>query len=468
MILTIPDIENLPREELLLIIDRLFKQNITLTLKVEELTQKVESLTKKLEHYQHPKNSGNSSIPPSKDENRPKRNQSLREKTGRKPGGQEGHKGSTLTMVEVPDKIEKIIPDYCNCCGKDLREIEAIFNSKRQVVELPPIKPIYIEYQSYVRMCSCGHQQKGDYPPHITNHIQYGASVEAYVGYFSVYQYLPFKRMSELFSHVFNLPISQGSIGNLLQRLGNKSQVVYDAIQHYIAKSKSIGGDETGLKINGDKFWAWIWQNTMLTFIAISMNRGKLTVQKLFPKGFVNAILNSDRWKTHITTHARGHQLCFAHLLRDLNYLIDLESTQWAKNIKHLFKKALELKRRNPQYDRGDPLTIEIEIEMDELLKEQLNKRKAPKTVIFHNSMSDYRNYLFPFLYDKDIPPDNNGSERGVRNIKVKMKISGQFKTGYDTFAKLRSVIDTCIKCNIPVLHAMQQIAKFNTTTSTV
>ena len=82
--------------------------------------------------------------------------------------------------------------------------------------------------------------------------------------------------------------------------------------------------------------------------------------------------------------------------------------------------------------------------------------------------MSDYRNYLFPFLYDKDIPPDNNGSERGIRNIKVKMKISGQFKTGYDTFAKLRSVIDTCIKRNIQVLYAMQQIAKFNPATAPV
>jgi transposase len=455
MMLSIPNIENLSREELLSIIDQLSKQINTLTLKVGELTQA-------LELYQHPKNSGNSSIPPSKDENRPKRNQSLREKSGRKPGGQQGHKGTTLTMVEVPDKIEKLIPDYCNCCGKDLRGIEAILDSKRQVVELPPIKPIYIEYQSYVRTCNCGHQQKGDYPPHITNHIQYGPSVEALVGYFSVYQYLPFKRMTGLFSDVFNLPVCQGSIGNLLQRLGDKSQVVYDAIQNSIAKSRSVGGDETGLKVNGAKFWAWIWQNTTLTFIAISVSRGRQTVQKLFPEGFINAILNSDRWKTHITTYARGHQLCFAHLLRDLNYLIELESTQWAKNIRDLFKKAIELKRMNPQYDRDDPLAIEIETETDALLSEQLNQETTPKTVIFQDSMRDYRNYLFPFLYHKDIPPDNNGSERGIRNVKVKMKISGQFKTGHNTFAKLRSVIDTCIKRNLPALHAMQLIAKFN------
>jgi len=205
----------------------------------------IEELKIRLERYEHPKNSNNSSIPPSKDENRPKRNQSLRVKSGKKPGAQKGHKGTTLSFKEVPDRIEKIIPDYCNCCGKDLRGIEAKFDSKRQVVEFPPIIPIYTEYQSYIRTCSCGHQQKGDYPQHITNHIQYGPSIEALVGYLSVYQYLPFKRMTELFSNVFHLPISQGSIGNLLQRMGTKSQVVYDAIQSSIANSKSVGGDET-------------------------------------------------------------------------------------------------------------------------------------------------------------------------------------------------------------------------------
>ena len=458
MLVSQPNIENLPREELLVIIDQMSKQIIGLTRKVEELTQA-------LERYQHPKNSSNSSIPPSKDENRSRQNQSLREKSERKSGGQSGHIGTTLKMVEVPDKIEKLIPDYCNVCGNDLREIEARFDSKRQVVELPPINPIYIEYQSFVKTCSCGHHQIGNYPSQITNHIQYGASVEALVAYFSVYQYLPYKRMTELFSGIFNMPISQGSIDNILQRMGRKSLPIYNAIQKAIALSKSVGGDESGLKVLAEKFWAWIWQNISYTFIAISNNRGKQTVQKLFPNGFINAVLNSDRWRTHISTYARGHQLCFTHLLRDLNYLIELESTQWAEKTKTLFKKALELKRLNPQYDIFDPLAIEIETEMDKLLSEQLICKKTPKTVIFQNSMNDYRNYLFPFLYDKDIPPDNNGSERGIRNIKVKMKISGQFKSGQDSFAILRSIIDTCIKKDLPVLATLQQIATFNLAT---
>ena len=268
--------------------------------------------------------------------------------------------------------------------------------------------------------------------------------------------------MTELFSGIFNMPISQGSIDNILQRMANKSLPIYNAIQKAIALSKSVGGDESGLKVHADKFWAWIWQNISYTFIAISNNRGKQTVQKLFPNGFINAVLNSDRWRTHISTYARGHQLCFTHLLRELNYLIELESTQWAAKTKSLFKKALELKRLNPQYDRFDPLAMEIETEMDKLLSEPLICEKASKTVIFQKSMSDNRDYLFPFLYHKDIPPDNNGSERGIRNIKVKMKISGQFKSGQNSFAILRSIIDTCLKKNLPVLDTLQQIATFS------
>lgn len=76
-------------------------------------------LKERLSKYETPKNSNNSSIPPSKDENRPKR-KSLREKSGRRPGGQKGRKGNTLKMVETPDIIEKYIPDYCSCCGKDV------------------------------------------------------------------------------------------------------------------------------------------------------------------------------------------------------------------------------------------------------------------------------------------------------------------------------------------------------------
>jgi len=409
-----------------------------------------------------PKNSNNSSIPPSQDENRPKRNQSLRQKSGKKTGGQPGHKGSTLKISSSPDQIKKLIPSYCNNCGNDLDDKASRLSSRRQIIELPVIKPITIEYQNYEKRCSCGHLQKGSYPCEVTNHVQYGASVEAIVGYLSVYQYMPFKRMSEMFAQVYNLPLSQGTIGNLLQRMGDKSQSIYDAIQASITHSKVVGGDETGVKVNGDKHWAWIWQNAFVTFITVSTNRGKQTVQRLFSEGFASAILCSDRWETHLVTHAKGHQLCLAHLLRDVNYLIELEGIPWAKQMKALFQKAIKAKNHCPKYDPENPDVLAIEMKLDELIAQQLDKEKVPKSFVFQRSMNKNRKYIFPFLYNTDVPSDNNGSERGIRNLKVKMKVSGQFKSGQHAFAKLRSVIDTCIKRKIPVFNALNQIAQLS------
>ena len=452
------------------LIELLFKEIEALKQRVSQLekeNQRIPVLEKenaalkaRLAKYETPKNSSNSSIPPSKDENRPKR-KSLREKSGRKPGGQKGHKGTTLQMVDNPDKTEILVSDYCHCCGNDLRNIEAQFESRRQVADLPEIRPIFTEFQCFSRQCTCGHNQIADYPSHVTNHIQYGASVEAAVAYYSVYQYLPFRRMSDLFTHVYNLPISEGTIGNMLERLGKRGQPIYDIIRTAIAWSKiAVGGDETGAKVNGEKFWAWIWQTVKLTYIAVSESRGKVVIDQLFPGGFENAVLVSDRWRSHINTYARGHQLCMAHLLREVNYLIELEKTEWAESIKALFKQAIELKRKIPEYHKSNPVAQEVETSMDDLLNEVLLKDKTPKTMTFQKSLRDYRNYLFTFLYKKDVPSDNNGSERGIRNFKVKLKVSGQFKTGHNTFAKIRSIIDTCKKNEIPVLPALNLVAQ--------
>jgi len=435
--------------------DALIARNTSLEARVMELEQMVKDLQTQTNSLTTKKNSNNSSIPPSTDLTR--KNRSLRTSSGKKPGGQKGHTGTTLRMTETPDEIHKLIPDYCNDCGMELTDIAAQFESKRQVVEIPPIKPLYIEYQSHSKTCTCGHTQTGNYPCGVTNHIQYGASVEAMIGYQSVYQYTPFKRLSELFKHCFNLPISEGSIDNILKRLSAKALPIYQAIKEQIEMSTQVGGDETGAKINGKKGWIWTWQNVSATFIAVSLNRGMETIQKLFPKGFINAILNSDRWKPQLKTHAKGHQLCTSHLLRDLQYLIELEKTKWADSMKQLLLKGLELKRQCPEYVRNHPAVMEIENKMDVLLAEPLDKSK---TLTFQKSIIKHRKHVFTFLYYAEVPPDNNGSERAIRTIKVKQKVSGQFKTGQNYFCILRSVIDTCIKNKVDVFESLKLIAQ--------
>jgi transposase len=173
--------------------------------------------------------------------------------------------------------------------------------------------------------------------------------------------------------------------------------------------------------------------------------------------------LCSDRLAAQLSTLSKGTQICLAHLLRDLNYLIEKEETEWAKSFKQLLKDAIKLKQQQNQYKLTDKEAVDIEIRADNLLEKSFEelkwtKENQHKTMTFFNGMVKLRHALFTFLYHQLVPPDNNGSERAVRPIKVKMKISGQFKSLQQEFAILRSVIDTAIKNGQPVFEAIQAI----------
>lgn len=407
------------------------------------------------------KNSSNSSKPPSTDISRPKRNESLREPSGKKSGGQEGHKGTTLQMSETPDEIVDLKPGYCNECGCDLENVEGKFLSKRQVKDIPPVIPIVTEYRNYERCCpKCGHHQKSSFPAGVNSHIQYGENVEAAVAYLSVYQYMPFKRMQEFFKDYFNLEISQGSINNILKQMGEKAMPVYNRIKEDVMKSEQLGSDETSLKVNGKNFWAWVWQTYQSTFIAVSESRGSKTIDTLFPDGFKNSILSSDRWPAQLKTIAKGYQICLAHLQRDLKLLKELEADQWSYAMAELLKEALFLKDENPEYSRNDPRILQLEENLDAMLKEVIPKTNLPKTHALWKSLVKHRDSILTFLYYEFLAPDNNASERAIRNVKVKQKVSGQFKSNENIFCILRSVIDTCKKRGVDIFSSLNSIAQ--------
>lgn len=143
-----------------------------------------------------------------------------------------------------------------------------------------------------------------------------------------------------------------------------------------------------------------------------------------------------------------------------MKYLIELEKTSWADRMKQLLLKAIALKRQYAKYARDNPDAKEIENSMDLLLAESLDKSQTPKTLTFQKAMIKNRDSVFSFLYYAEVPPDNNGSERAIRTIKVKQKVSGQFKTGQDAFCILSSVIDTCIKKKADVFETLKLIAQ--------
>lgn len=424
---------------------------------VFELRKENAELKARIHELEHPKNSNNSSIPPSKDENRPKKNQSLREKSGKKSGGQKGHKGYTLDLISNPDKVVNYIPAICEECGKDLSVFESNLTEKRQVIELPQIHPICIEHQIHSKRCSCGHLNKSVFPVNIKAPIQYGTNVENLVAYLNIGQYLPYKRISSMLGNLFNLPLSQGSIKNMITRFAEKLLPTYEDIRKEIESATIVGSDETGAKLNGDKWWFWTWQNEKATYITASDNRAFRTVENNFHKGFEKATLVSDRYGAHLKTKANAHQICISHLCRDVDYLIELTKSLAIKRLKLLLNDALLLKQQllPEQYHQPNLVRNFIRKETFKLINAD-HQNEHMKVKAFFKQLSKYRNHIYEFLYNEHVPPDNNGSERAIRNVKVKQKVSTMFKTkqGINNYAIIRSVFDTCIKRQIDIFDA--------------
>lgn len=438
------------------------KRIAELEAKVVKLEAIIVQLLDKIEGFMHPKTSCNSSVPPSKDENRPLKNQSLRVSSGKKIGGQSGHQGNTLKMVENPDIIIKHQPDFCANCGSKLDEISPEFIGRRQVIDIPPIKPEYTEHQIFKKICTCGHCNASIFPKEANSSISYGSNIEATIAYLHTRQYLPYARMSEFFNDFCNLPISQGTICNLLEKFAVKVQPAYELIAQKIENQKVVGADETGIKINGEKGWFWAWQNRFMTFIAFSKSRGFTTIETNFSRGFIDAVLVHDCWASHFKTPSKTHQICIAHLLRELIFFEEKHKSQWATNFKNLLIKSLEVKRNLTPKMYLSPIKERTEIlkKLEVLLQKSVPKEKKD-LYAFHKRMTKYKDYIFTFLHYNDVPPDNNGSERAIRNVKVKQKISGQFKTenGVQIYAVIRSVTDTCIKNGQNILEAFKTIA---------
>lgn len=427
-----------------------------------ELAKMVETLKGEIHLLRNGKNSGTSHTPPSHQIGRPNA-KSLRAKTDRKSGGQKGHEGSTLKIKEVPDETINYIPQYCNGCREDLQQIASVFKESKQEVIIPPIEIRYVEHRSYCKVCAqCGKICTAALPGHLSAPIQYGGSVGALVSYLSVYQYIPYHRLTILLKDVFGLQISQGSIDNLLERMTQKALPFYNIIEQKIQYSEVVGSDETGASCAGKKGWFHTWQTTALTFIAASMNRGYQTIEKYFPDGFPLSVYVSDCWAAQLKVVAFLHQLCIAHLLRELRNFQDALNCKWSSDMKELLQDAIALKKQlTPQDYLQTPAAVtQIEERLNQLLLYD-HSTSHRKVQAFFKRLIKNRNSILTFLHHPKVPPDNNSSEQAIRNVKVKTKVSGQFRSerGATRFAILRSVIDTTLKNTQNVFVSLSLLA---------
>jgi transposase len=416
---------------------------------IVELTKQVKELLEAVALLKNGRNSKTSSTPSSQDYQRGTI-KSLRASSGRLSGGQKGHEGKTLEMRATPDSIVDYRPLVCKGCAMGLAFATNTLQQRRQEIVLPPIVPQYVEHRSFSCICNkCGFNNQAALPKRLKGNVQYSPQISSLVGYLSVRQYLSYNRIAEMMKDVFSLHISEGTVYNMLTKLAVNAWPTYEAIQQKIGKAEVVGGDETGVKINGKKGWLFTFQNELLTFLSVSFSRGFDSILNLFKDGFPQSVYVSDCLAAQLKTPAKLHQICLVHLLRDLNNFIDVYNCQWSTSLKMLFKEAIVLKKELTQadYKNNNPKVEALQKRLTNLLAINADG-KSKKIKAFIKRLRKNNNAIFTFLYHQKVPPDNNGSENSIRNAKVKMKVSCQFKTldGANTFALLRSIIDTAIK----------------------
>jgi transposase len=417
---------------------------------IEKQNLLIAELRVEIELLKNGRKSDTSSTPSTQDYGRSNKF-NFREKSGRKGGGQPGHKGSTLKMSEAPDEIQKYIPGYCKQCGEEFHS-GSIFelHEKKQEIVIPPIKPKIIKHQSFCCTCGkCGAQTISGLPAHLKSNVQYGKNIQSLVTYLSVYQYLPSNRIKDFLKDIMGLSLSEGTIYNIIKSMSSKARSAYEAIKEKVASSKVIGGDETGMRVNGGKAWFWVFQNDLYTYIKAAYGRGYQSIVETFSNGFPTSIYVTDSLTAQLKTKTLAKQSCLAHLMRELKNFEQAFKSEWASKLKQVFKEAIAYKRQMEKDDYGglNPKVEKFESRLSESLEVDYSNEHR-KLRAFIKRLIKNRGSLLTFLYHLEVHPDNNGSERAIRNAKVKMKISNQFKTidFANHYAVIRSVIDTSLK----------------------
>jgi transposase len=425
---------------------------------ISELSQAIVALKKEIEELKHPtrKDSTNSSIPTSKE--LVPRTRSQRQKSGKKPGGQPGHLGHRREFNPHPDKTVQIAASHCERCGASLGGVEGTIGQRAQEVDIPPIQPQTVEYQQIIKVCSCGYCNS---PALLMEaEVTIGPHMAALISYFNVEHSLPYERLTRITRDVLGFPISEGTVANKLKQMLVQARGLICRIKEHIIAAPWDGSDETGTHVRGKKFWQWVWQSPEASYYVIDKRRGYAVVKEHFTDNY-HGVLIHDCWSAQNNTPAGAHQLCHAHLVRNLQYAVDKERSVFAYRMQRLLLKSQRARdaiwQEGISQDRRHAVIQSYHDELKKLLALVLTK---PEEQRLQKRFIKHQDWIFTFMSYADVPPDNNSSERAIKAAKLKEKVSGGFRSesGASQFAQLLSLTQTLRKQRLPILASLTAV----------
>lgn len=444
------------------------------------------------------KDSHNSSLPPALDSpaakaaNAIRRTRSLRRPSGKRPGAQAGHPGHTRPRVERPDRVVTHAPALCRGCEASLSTGYIVKCDRRQVIELPPVKPWVVEHRALTKRCrSCDELTKGRFPREVKAAVQYGRGVRARAVYLVNYQLLPYRRAAEVLKAFFACPISPGSLRRVVTECAAGALQTEVEIKHRLKQAEVIHVDETGLRVEGGGSFVHVASTERLTHYACDTRRGKAAMDEI---GILPAFRGTsvhDGWPAYQYYYQCRHALCGAHLLRELTYIEEShphQRGQWAEPLAKLLvemKEAVEVARRAGRATLTEQEQAEFLGRYDRLVRRGLElnperttrrrrtdpgaRAKGGRGRIAQSEarklvarLEGRREEVLRFLTDFRVPFENNQAERDLRMVKLQQKIGGCFRSteGARQFCRLRGVISTMRKQGQAVLEGIEKVLR--------
>jgi transposase len=462
-------LEKLDKETLISII-------LTLQQQVQELQKTVAAQAAEIQQLrdQLAKNSRNSGKPPSSDGLKKPRTRSLRKKTGRRSGGQKGHKGQTLERVEQPAHVQVHQALRCPDCATDLQSVGQCERERRQVFDIPPVRVEVTEHQAEIKICpNCGNRVKGDFPPDVTQSVQYGPRIKAQVSYLNNYQLIPWARTCELLGDFYGHTPAEAIVLESNAAVVDGIEPSLDATWQQLIASDVVHFDESGLRVEGSLNWLHVASTDYLTYYGVHPKRGRDGMKALGVLPAFEGWAVHDCWQSYFAFGNCQHALCNAHILRDLLFIVEQYEQGWAEKMIQLL---LDIKAEVDvapvdQMSLSPERLAPFERRYDELISQGLaanpppadpppkkrgrKKQSAPKNLL--DRLLEHKLKVLAFMYDFRVPFDNNLAERDVRMVKIKQKVSGAFRTrtGAETFCAIRSYISTARKHRLNVIDAI-------------
>jgi transposase len=437
--------------------------------KVEQLVARVAELEARLS-----KDSHNSSKPPSSD-GLAKKTRSLRVASGKKPGGQAGHPGKTLERAQHVDKvIDHPLPVYCEACSAPLVTADAQLDERRQVFDIPVASYQVTEHRTWQTRCACGHLHQSQFPAHVTEVVQYGPNVRALAVHLTEGQLLPLGRCAQLITQLFGLKVSLATVLAWIAQGSELLRPNVARIAQALIDVAVVHADESGFRVASRLHWLHTVVCERLTWYGVHAKRGMqaIAAHGILPKRM--AILVHDCWMPYWQLDCE-HALCNAHLLRELTFLHETTCQRWPQRMIVLLVAARDLceaARRNERtalsarqirriFKHYAAILTEAQASNPQAARHTKRRGRVKQTTAFNlvRRMREHSAEVLRFVTDLRVPFTNNLGERAIRMPKVKLKISGCFRTlkGAQDFCIIRSYLDTMHKQGHNLFEVLRQ-----------